>query len=75
MPFDTIAFVAAETEPAQKALPDVFAWTGIASAFAKAGFVEVARRSRTRPIYRLVALPEGPVASARGRLAAKLRTR
>jgi GNAT superfamily N-acetyltransferase len=33
-------------------LPDVFLWTGLPSAFHKAGFVEVARRSRTRPILR-----------------------
>jgi hypothetical protein len=29
-----------------------FAWTGLASAFAKAGFKECARRSDTRPIMR-----------------------
>ncbi|MBI3872473.1 MAG: GNAT family N-acetyltransferase [candidate division Zixibacteria bacterium] len=33
-------------------LPDPFVWTGLASAFRKAGFVEVARRSSTRPIMR-----------------------
>jgi GNAT superfamily N-acetyltransferase len=32
--------------------PDVFAWTGLESAFLKAGFKEVARRSATRPIMR-----------------------
>ncbi|UCH11726.1 MAG: GNAT family N-acetyltransferase [Fidelibacterota bacterium] len=32
---------------------DAFAWTGYVSAFAKAGFVEVARRSETRPVMRL----------------------
>ena len=32
---------------------DAFIYTGIASTFAKAGFVEVARRSETRPIMRL----------------------
>lgn len=31
---------------------DVFAWTGLASAFLKAGFKEVERRSETRPIMR-----------------------
>jgi len=35
-----------------KNIPPVFAWTGIPSAFTKAGFVEVARRSPTRPIMR-----------------------
>ena len=33
-------------------MPAVFAWTGTASAFLKAGFVEVLRRSSTRPIMR-----------------------
>lgn len=33
---------------------DVFAWTGLASAFRKAGFKEVERRSETRPIMRFV---------------------
>lgn len=34
-------------------IPPVFAFTGVASAFRKAGFREVARRSPTRPIMRL----------------------
>ncbi len=33
-------------------IPDAFAWTGFEAAFRKAGFVEVARRSRSRPIMR-----------------------
>jgi len=40
-------------EPRRGRIPDAFAWTGLASAFRKAGFVEVARRSATRPIMRL----------------------
>lgn len=32
--------------------PDPFIWTGVPSAFRKAGFREVARRSKTRPIMR-----------------------
>jgi GNAT superfamily N-acetyltransferase len=32
---------------------DAFAWTGYVSAFEMAGFVEVARRSETRPVMRL----------------------
>lgn len=32
--------------------PDAFVYTGLASAFRKAGFVQVARRSETRPIMR-----------------------
>jgi GNAT superfamily N-acetyltransferase len=31
---------------------DPFVWTGLASAFRQAGFAEVARRSKTRPIMR-----------------------
>lgn len=34
-------------------LPDAFAWTGVPGTFLKAGFKEVARPSRTRPIMRL----------------------
>ncbi len=34
-------------------MPAVFAWIGMASTFRRAGFVEVARRSETRPIMRL----------------------
>lgn len=33
-------------------VPPVFAWTGLASAYARAGFHEVARRSPGRPIVR-----------------------
>lgn len=39
------------TEPG-KELPAPFVWTGLASAFRKAGFKEVARPSRTRPVFR-----------------------
>jgi len=39
-------------EPKGGKMPDAFAWTGFPSAFRKAGFVEVARRSPTRPILR-----------------------
>jgi GNAT superfamily N-acetyltransferase len=40
-------------------MPAVFAWTGIASAFRDEGFVEVARRSPTRPLMRAVLGPPG----------------
>lgn len=40
------------TIPASDPAPDTFLWTGTARAFARAGFREVARRSRTRPIMR-----------------------
>jgi GNAT superfamily N-acetyltransferase len=39
-------------EPKKDRTPDVFAYTGLASAFKKAGFVELFRRSETRPIMR-----------------------
>jgi len=39
-------------EPKKGKFPDVFAYTGLASAFRKAGFEEVLRRSETRPIMR-----------------------
>jgi GNAT superfamily N-acetyltransferase len=39
-------------DTAGKAVPDPFVFTGIASSFQRAGFVEVARRSKTRPIVR-----------------------
>ena len=39
-------------DPRQKSSPDVFVYTGLSSAFEKAGFVEVLRRSETRPIMR-----------------------
>jgi GNAT superfamily N-acetyltransferase len=39
-------------EPKKHRAPPVFVWTGLASGFRKAGFVECARRSETRPIMR-----------------------
>lgn len=39
-------------EPRAGRQPDAFVWTGLASAFERAGFREVARRSETRPIMR-----------------------
>lgn len=39
-------------EPRKDRMPPAFAWTGLASAFQKAGFQEVERRSYTRPIMR-----------------------
>lgn len=38
--------------PRKDDMPDVFAWTGLASAFRQAGFKECLRRSVTRPIMR-----------------------
>ncbi len=40
------------TEPYSKNIPAAFAWTGIPSAFEKAGFKVVERRSPNRPIMR-----------------------
>lgn len=39
-------------EPKTDRMPDAFAWTGLASTFLKAGFVEHHRGSETRPIMR-----------------------
>jgi GNAT superfamily N-acetyltransferase len=39
-------------EPRSGRAPDLFVFTGLASAFRQAGFVEVLRRSETRPIMR-----------------------
>ena len=39
-------------EPYSDKIPAAFAWTGIPSAFIKAGFSEVARRSESKPIMR-----------------------
>jgi GNAT superfamily N-acetyltransferase len=39
-------------EPSKGRMPTVFAFTGFASTFEKAGFVECLRRSETRPIMR-----------------------
>jgi GNAT superfamily N-acetyltransferase len=41
-------------EPKKDRMPDVFAYTGLASTFRKAGFVETLRRSETRPIMRYI---------------------
>ena len=41
-------------EPKAGSTPDVFAYTGLATSFRRAGFLEVARRSETRPIMRYV---------------------
>lgn len=40
------------TVPYSKEIPAAFAWTGIPTAFEKAGFVEAAKRSKSRPIMR-----------------------
>ena len=41
-------------ETKQAGMPDVFAYTGLVPAFRKAGFIEVERRSKSRPIMRRV---------------------
>ena len=41
-------------EPKKGRTPDPFAYTGLVSAFLKAEFIEVERRSETRPIMRYV---------------------
>ena len=39
-------------DPSTDRMPDVYAWTGLASMFEQAGFVEISRPKPTRPIYR-----------------------
>jgi hypothetical protein len=46
------------TDPGGKDMPAPFLWTGLPSAFVKAGFAEVARRSETRPIMRRLLDPK-----------------
>ena len=41
-------------QPTMEKTPDPFIWTGTPSAFLRAGFTEVLRRSKTRPIMRYV---------------------
>jgi GNAT superfamily N-acetyltransferase len=41
-------------DPRSKGMPVAFAWTGFVSAFRKAGFKEVTRRSEGRPVVRRV---------------------
>ncbi len=52
-------------DPHGAAMADAFAWHGLASAFASAGFAEVARRSPTRPVMRCT-LARPRAASSRG---------
>lgn len=40
------------TVPYSNNIPGAFAWTGFPNAFIATGFIEVARRSKTRPIMR-----------------------
>ena len=41
-------------EPSMEKMPDPFLWHGVPSAFKAAGFKEVARRAKTRPIMRIM---------------------
>jgi GNAT superfamily N-acetyltransferase len=43
----------------EKFLPDAFVYTGLVSAFRRAGFVEVLRRSKTRPVMRYLIEQKG----------------
>ncbi len=52
---------------------DAFVYTGIASAFRRAGFEEVARRSATRPLMRLTLRKSRRAPAARGRAPARSR--
>ena len=59
-------------EPKKDSVPDLFVFTGLAGAFRKAGFREVARRSETRPIMRRE-LKRGVAASRAARKAVRKR--
>ena len=56
-------------QPTMNKTPDPFIWTGTPSAFQRAGFDEVLRRSKTRPIMRYVieSSKDRPSKPARGR--------
>jgi len=54
-------------EPRKDSVPDPWAFTGLPSAFRKAGFVEVLRRSETRPIMRYRIDPRPPEGGRRAR--------
>ena len=41
-------------EPSMQKMPDPFLWHGVPSAFLAAGFKEVLRRSKSRPIMRFL---------------------
>jgi GNAT superfamily N-acetyltransferase len=60
--------------PAMEKTPDPFIWTGTPAAFASAGFKEVLRRSRSRPIMRVTIPPKlrgRRESAARGRASAR----
>jgi GNAT superfamily N-acetyltransferase len=52
-------------EPYSDQMPAAFAWTGLVSAFRQAGFREVLRRSKTRPIMRCECNTPSPPARRR----------
>jgi len=54
-------------EPGGRDYPDVFAYTGIASAFRRAGFSEIERRAPTRPILRRTLRAAGATSGRSGR--------
>jgi GNAT superfamily N-acetyltransferase len=62
-------------EPKSGQLPDAFAWIGLPSTFRKAGFVEVLRRSPTRPIMRYTARRSGRSGAGRSQSAKAKRCR
>jgi GNAT superfamily N-acetyltransferase len=60
-------------EPRMEKMPDVFAWTGVASAFRRAGFSEVTRRSASRPIMRRLISAAAPAPGRAARRAGAAR--
>jgi GNAT superfamily N-acetyltransferase len=62
-------------EPKKGQLPDAFAWIGLPSTFRKAGFVEVLRRSPTRPIMRHMGASHRSIGMRRSQSATAIRRR
>lgn len=60
-------------EPSMEKMPDPFLWHGIPSAFKAAGFKEVVRRSRSRPIMRFE-IPGPPNPSSKAQSPRKRKT-
>ena len=49
---DAVAVEGYPVEPRTGEMPPIYAWMGLSSMFANAGFDEIARRSETRPLMR-----------------------
>jgi GNAT superfamily N-acetyltransferase len=59
-------------EPAIESMPDPFLWHGVPSAFKAAGFAEVLRRSKSRPIMRIKVPKRARTAKTRNESSSRL---